>query len=374
MPAKKYKVTLTEDEKELLGDIINKGKQNASKRKRAQALLLADEGYTDDMIAERTSLSRRGLEQMRQRFVEEGFESTLEGKPKGHRPRALQGEDEARLVALVCGPKPDGRTRWTLRLLADTWTTLAHTDTKTVSHQTISRTLKKNDLKPWRSQEWCIPAEQNADFVAAMEDILDVYTRKHDKKRPLVCMDESPKQLIGETRIPLNMKKGIARRYDTEYVRNGTCELFMFVAPLEGWRRAEVTERRTKKDWSYQIKKLVDIDFPQAEKIILVMDNLNTHTIGSLYEAFPPEEARRIREKLEIHFTPKHGSWLNMAETELNVLINHGLSVRVPTMNQMQKETKAWKNERNATAKKITWRFTTEGARIKLHRLYPLFE
>jgi transposase len=207
-----------------------------------------------------------------------------------------------------------------------------------------------------------------------MEDILDVYTRKQDKKRPLVCMDESPKQLIGETRIPLDMKKGVARRYDTEYVRNGTGELFMFVAPLEGWRRAEVTERRTKKDWAYQIRKLVDIDFPQAEKIILVMDNLNIHTIGSLYETFPPEEARRIREKLEIHFTPKHGSWLNMAETELNVLINHGLSVRIPTMKQMQKETKAWNNERNATAKKINWRFTTKDARIKLHRLYPLFE
>jgi hypothetical protein len=144
--------------------------------------------------------------------------------------------------------------------------------------------------------------------------------------------------------------------------------------PLEGWRRAEITGRRTKKDWSYQIKKLVDLDFPDAEKIILVMDNLNTHAIGSLYETFPPDEARRIREKLEIHFTPKHGSWLNMAETELNVLINHGLSVRIPTMKQMQKETKAWNHERNETAKKINWRFTTEGARIKLHRLYPLFE
>jgi hypothetical protein len=163
-----------------------------------------------------------------------------------------------------------------------------------------------------------------------MEDILDVYTRKHDKKRPLVCMDESPKQLIGEVRIPLEMKKGIIRKHDTEYIRNGTCEIFMFVAPLEGWRRAEITERRTKKDWSHQIKMLVDIDFPKAEKIILVMDNLNTHVIGSLYETFPPEEAGRIREKLEIPFTPKHGSWLNMAETELNVLINHGLSPRIP--------------------------------------------
>jgi hypothetical protein len=143
------------------------------------------------------------------------------------------------------------------------------------------------------------------------------------------------------------------------------------MAPLEGWRRAETTEWRTKKDWSYQIKKLVDLDFPDAEKIILVMDNLNTHAIGSLYETFPPEQARRIREKLEIHFTPKHGSRLAMAETELNVLINHGLSARIPTMKQTQKETKAWNNERNETAKKINRRFTTEGARIKLHRLYP---
>jgi transposase len=207
-----------------------------------------------------------------------------------------------------------------------------------------------------------------------MEDILDVYTRKHDKKRPLVCMDESPKQLIGEVRISQDMKKGTVRKYDTEYIRNGTCEIFMFVAPLEGWRRAEITEQRTKKDWAYQIKKLVDLDFPKAEKIILVMDNLNTHTLGSLYETFSPEEARRIRDKLEIHFTPKHGSWLNMAETELNVLINHGLSPRIPTMKQIQRETKDWNTERNATATKINWRFTTEAARIKLHRLYPLYQ
>jgi transposase len=148
MSAKKYKVTLTADEKELLNRIINKGKENASKRKRAQALLLADEGYTDDMIAERTALSRRGLEQMRQRFVEEGFEITLEGKSKGRRQKSLQGADEARLVALVCGPKPDGRTRRTLRLLADTWTTLAHTDTKSISCETVRRTLKKTNLSP----------------------------------------------------------------------------------------------------------------------------------------------------------------------------------------------------------------------------------
>jgi len=207
-----------------------------------------------------------------------------------------------------------------------------------------------------------------------MEDILDVYTRKYEKNRPLVCMDEVPCQLIGETRQPIPAKKGKTGQYDYEYKRNGTCAVFMFVAPLQPWRRAEATERRTKTDWARQIKKLVTVDFPDAQKIVLVMDNLNTHTVGSLYKAFPAEEARQIRDKLEIHYTPKHGSWLNMAEIEINVLVNHGLSKRVSSMRQMRKEISAWNNARNKTAKKINWRFTTEDARIKLKRLYPLFE
>jgi len=206
-----------------------------------------------------------------------------------------------------------------------------------------------------------------------MEDILDVYTRKRDKKRPLVCMDECPRQLIGETRTPLPSKSGKPVRYDTEYKRNGTCEIFMFAASLEGWRRAEVAEHRTRIDWAHQIKKLVDIDFPEAEKIVLVMDNLNTHSIGSLYKAFSPEEAKRLRDKLEIHYTPKHGSWLNMAEIEINILVNHGLSKRIPTMEQMKKEVRAWNKARNKTANTINWRFTTNDARIKLKRLYPHF-
>ena len=206
-----------------------------------------------------------------------------------------------------------------------------------------------------------------------MEDILDVYTGKYDEKRILVCMDEVPKQLIGEVRSPICGIKGKAARYDTEYKRNGTCVVFMFTAPLKGWRRAEVTEQRTKIDFAHQIKKLVTVDFPKAEKIVLVADNLNTHTIGSLYKAFPPEEARMLRDKLEIHYTPKHGSWLNMAEIEINVLVNHGLSKRVPTIKQMIKEVKAWCKLRNKTADKINWRFTSDDARIKLKRLYPQF-
>ena len=207
-----------------------------------------------------------------------------------------------------------------------------------------------------------------------MEEILDIYTREYDEKHPLVCMDECPRQLIGETRIPIPCKPGRPECFDTEYVRNGTCSIFMFTAPLIGWRRAEVTEQRTRIDWALQIKKLIDIDFHDAEKIVIVMDNLNTHTIGSLYKAFPPEEAKRLRDKIEIHYTPKHGSWLNMAEIENNVLINHGLSERIPTIEQMKKEVEAWNKDRNQGEKKINWRFTTEDARIKLKRLYPLIE
>jgi transposase len=207
-----------------------------------------------------------------------------------------------------------------------------------------------------------------------MEDVLDVYTRERDEKRPLVCMDESPKQLIGETRLPLPAEPGKPACFDTEYVRRGTCDIFMFVAPLEGWRRAGITERRTRADWAEQIRRLVDEDFPHAEKIVLVMDNLNTHTAASLYERFPPEEAKRIKDKLELHYTPKHGSWLNMAEIELSVINHQGLSQRIPTIERMRKEAAAWNRKRNQEACKINWRFTTADARIKLKRLYPQFE
>jgi transposase len=204
-----------------------------------------------------------------------------------------------------------------------------------------------------------------------MEDVLDVYERPKDEKRPVVCMDESPRQLIGEKRLPIAAEPGKSERYDTEYVRNGTCNLFMFTAPLLGWRRTDVTERRTRKDWAEQIKRLVDEDFPDAEKIVLIMDNLNTHTPASLYETFPPAEAKRIWDRLEIHYTPKHGSWLNMAEIEFSVLSRHGLPERIPDIETMRKNVKNWVTIRNANASSINWQFTSPNARIKLRRLYP---
>ena len=217
-----------------------------------------------------------------------------------------------------------------------------------------------------------IPPEQNGEFVAAMEDVLEVYKRPRDPKRPLVCMDEQPTQLIKEVRPPLPVEPGKLAKEDGEYERNGTAANFMFTAPLEDWRRVSVRERRTKVDWAEEIRELVDRDFPDAEKIVLVMDNLNTHTPGALYEAFPPEEARRILERLEIHYTPKHGSWLNMAEIELSVFTRQCLDRRLPDLATLREEAAAWNVARNVSGKGIDWHFTTSDARVKLKRLYPV--
>jgi len=204
-----------------------------------------------------------------------------------------------------------------------------------------------------------------------MEDVLAVYHRPHDPNCPLVCFDEGTKQQVKETRLPLPPEPGQVARYDYEYERNGTSNLFMFFAPLEEWRHVKVTDRRTMIDWAYCMRDLVDIHFPDAETIVVVMDNLNTHKLASLYEAFAPVEARRIAEKLEIHYTPKHGSWLNMAEIELSVLSRQCLKRRIPDQPTLRHEVAAWESQRNGAASTVNWRFTTADARIKLKRLYP---
>lgn len=204
-----------------------------------------------------------------------------------------------------------------------------------------------------------------------MEDVLEVYKRPIDPLFPVVCMDEQPKQIIGECRHPLPMLPGQPARHDYEYVRLGTAEVFLFFSPTTCWRRVEVRERRTSQDWAHEVRTLIDVDFPEAERIVLVMDNLNTHGIASLYATFPPEEARRLAKKLEIHHTPKHGSWLNMAELELSVLTRQALGGRIPDLEILRKRTRDWTNRRNQRASTIDWRFTTENARIKLKKLYP---
>ena len=204
-----------------------------------------------------------------------------------------------------------------------------------------------------------------------MEDVLEVYQLAYDPDYPVVCMDESSKQMIGEVREPIPGKPGRVRRIDDEYVRNGVAEIFMEVEPLAGRRTVAVTERRTRKDWAEQIKQMLDERYPHAHKVRLVMDNLNTHNVASLYEAFEPKEARRLAERLEIHYTPKHGSWLNMAEIELSVLKRQCLDGRIPEIDTMRAQVAAWSKARNNSARNIVWQFKTSDARIKLQHLYP---
>ena len=234
-----------------------------------------------------------------------------------------------------------------------------------------SERSKKNELKPHLKKCWVIPPEEDGDFVAAMEDVLEVYERPYDPKRPVVCMDEQPRQLIGEELIPIEAKPGQVMRYDNQYVRNGTVCNFMFFQPLGNWRRVSVREHRTQKDWAEEIAQLLDVDFPEAEKVVLVMDNLNTHKIGSLYVRFPAEQARSYAERLEIHYTPKHGSWLNMAEIEFSVLSTQCLDRRIGDMETFRSEVGAWQKARNASGRGADWQFTAKDARIKLKRLYP---
>jgi hypothetical protein len=214
---------------------------------------------------------------------------------------------------------------------------------------------------------------QNGDFVANMEKVLEVYKRPYDSNRPVVCMDESPKQLIGETKTPIAAKPGSDEKYDYEYVRNGVCNIFMSSEPLAGKRFVKITERKTKPDWAVFLEEIAN-QYVNAEKITLVMDNLETHKPGSLYDTFAPEKAKSLWDRFEFIYTPKHGSWLNMAEIELNVLMGQCLSGRIANIETVKREAEAWQTKRNNRNAKINWQFTTDDARIKLKRLYPTLD
>lgn len=216
-----------------------------------------------------------------------------------------------------------------------------------------------------------IPPGQSAEFVAHMEDILDLYQQPYAPQRPVVAMDEKPVQLIREVRAPLPAEPGQPERIDYEYERNGTAEVFLFTEPLTGWRRASVRERRTARDWAEEIRHLLEVDYPEAEKVILVCDQLNTHIIAALYQTFPAAQARALARRLEIHYTPKHGSWLNVAEIELSVLSRQCLDRRIPDIESLRREVEAWCIQRNEARKAVDWQFTTADARVRLKRLYP---
>ena len=364
----RYRVTLEPEEREELEAMVRGGKVSARRLKRAQILLAADRGSTDEVIATNVAVGTSTVYRTKRRFVEEGFEAALNEEPRPGAERKLAPKEEALLIAVACSDPPAGRARWTLSLLADEMVRL--TQHASLSAETVRRRLAENELKPWLKKMWCIP-KVDAEFVARMEDVLELYAEPADPKRPVVCFDETPRQLIGEARVPVRAKPGRPARVDYEYVRNGTANVFMMIDVNRPWRRAKVTDRRAAVDFAECMRDLVNTHYPKAEKIRVVLDNVSTHAAGSLYTRFEPEEARRILNKLEFHFTPKHASWLNMAEIEIGVMVSQCLDRRIPKKEILVAEVQAWERARNRDRARIRWMFTIDRAREKLGRAYP---
>ena len=376
---KRYAVTLEKEERDELREVTRKGSHQSQKVVNALILLNCDEGEFNERkarggdIAAILRISARKVDRVKKRFVEEGVEAALGGaagspalvRPQGgRRVRGAPGGAELRragggpcaVVAAAAGG-PRGGTR---------------PHRQRVARDGASRS-KKNEIKPWRRIGWVIPPQGNADFAAAVERVLDVCRRPYDPALPVVCMDETPRQLIRETRTPLPARPGQPARHDYECERCGTCNVFMATEPLAGERMVKVAERRTKIDWAHF---LADIAARHADagKITLVMDNLNTHRPGALYEAFPPARAKALRDRFDFVHTPKHGSWLNVAEVELNVMIRQCLNRRMDSIDVLRTEVAAWQNRRDHLKAKVNWQFTTDDARVKLKRLYPTFD
>jgi transposase len=367
----KYHVELSHEERDRLETLLGGGRHSARRLKRAQILLAAHEGVADDVIASTLKISASTIYRTRRRLVTADLDAALSEEPRAGVPRKLSGKEEALLVATACSKPPPGRARWTLELLAGEMVRL--TDHDGISSETVRRRLAENHLKPWRKDMWCIP-KVDGEYVARMEDVLDLYAEKPDPLRPVVCFDESPTQLIGEVREQVPAKPRQLERYDFEYRRNGTVNLFVFLDAHRPWRRVKVTDRRTNQDFAHCMRELVDVDFPDAPVVRVVMDNLSTHTPGAIYDTFPASEARRVLRRLEIHHTPKHASWLNMVEIEIGVLRSQCLDRRIDSKEQIISEIAAWEQRRNAEGAQINWMFTTEKARDKLRKAYPVKE
>ncbi len=369
----RYKVELEEGERETLLALIAGGDHKARKVKRAQILLAVDHRHhgadkcSDAQVARILAVGSSTVFRVKPKFVEESLEAALTDEPRPGGERKTNARQDAALIALACTKPPQGCAKWTLRLLAPMWVELSELDD--VSFGTVRRRLDENELKPWQKKMWCIP-QFDLEYVARMEDVLDLYAQPADPKRPVVCFDETPRQLIGETREPVPAKPGQVERYDYEYKRNGTANVFVLIDRHRCWRHAEVTDRHANPDFAEQMRKLVDEHYPDADLIRVVMDNLNTHKAASLYAAYAPAEARRVLRKLEFHFTPKHASWLNMAEIEIGAIIKQCLDRRIGDKETLTREVNACVSQRNDAGATIRWMFTVEQAREKLKRAY----
>ncbi len=375
----KYSVRLTQKQRKTVEELVKKGEAPARQIMHAQILLKSDKGedgpgWCYKQIQEAFGIGETVIRRVRKRFIENGLEDALERRRQPVRPelRKLDGEQEAMLIATLCTEKPEGQERWTLRALANRLVELEIVEQ--ISHETVRSVMKKNKLKPWLKEYWCIGPTGDGKYVYHMEDVLDVYTQPYNPHEPQICVDEGSLQLVSEERKPIEMGLDKVKKIDYEYNREGFCSIFMAIEPLKGKIVTQVKERRTKVDFAHFIKYLIDEVYPKAEKLVVVMDNLNTHTPASLYHVFPPEEARRLTKKLEIHYTPLHGSWLNMAEIGLSVLGRQALSERFKSITCVRERIEAWQAYRDKHPPVIDWRFTSEKSRIKLKRLYPIIE
>ena len=368
-----FKVSLTSTERRIIQHAKRKATSD-NKKARYAVILAADENrYGSDRtyadIAAKAGTSIPTVVDTLKKYSAGGLTEAVTPIRNPNSDTARQkvtGADEARIIAKACSAPPEGFCRWTLKLIGQEVIL-----EEPVSISTIGRILRNNDLHPHLDEYWCIPPEEDPEFVARMEDILDVYEQPYDPTHPLWCVDEKPYQILGETRAPLLMRPGDIKKTDSEYKRNGTVSIFCFIQPHTGTIHHSVEETRTAVDFAEKIKYLVDVIEPDAEKITLVMDNLNTHSIASLYKAFPPEEAARIRKKLDVHYTPVHGSWLDIAEIGINIMTRECLNRRIESIELLRSELKKWNDCYSKNPSPVKWQFTSKDARVKLRHLYP---
>ena len=390
MPKQTNTVNLTKQEIEKLKSLTHKGSGSSAKTiMHANILLFTNDGLGEKKkgireTAELFDISPSTVNQVRKQYNTNGLEAALSRKTRISPPHIskITGDFEAQVIAAALGPAPKGRARWTLRLLAEYSTEKDYI--VSISHTAIGDMLNTNQVKPHLSQYWCTPKEHDANYVLNMEDVLGIYKREYNPNIPVICMDEKPVQLLDEIRervtaTPLHTdpetglpRPGKPERIDSEYVRCGTASIFMFTEPLGGWRHTVALKSRKKGDFALLMREVSERFYPDVEKIILVADNLNTHTPGSFYEAFEPSIAYALAQKFEFHYTPKHGSWLNIAESELSSLSLQCLgNQRIKSIDDLNDVLGVWEVDRNSRQKGVNWRFTAEDARIKLKRLYP---
>ncbi|MDR3326680.1 MAG: IS630 family transposase [Prevotellaceae bacterium] len=390
MPKLINNVNLTIEEIEKLKSLTHKG-SGASARSimHANILLLTNDGLTekrknDREVAEMFDISPTTVNQVRKLYTTGGLEAALSRKTRMTPPHIskITGDFEAQVIAAATGPVPKGSARWTLRLLAE------YCEEKkyivSISHSAVGELLNTNEVKPHLSKYWCTPKERDADFVMKMEDVLGIYKMDYNPQIPVICMDEKPVQLLNEIRERVTAKpliidpetgitiRGKVEKIDSEYVRCGTASIFMFTEPLGGWRHTIAMKSRKTGDFALLMREVSDVYYHDVEKNCIVADNLNIHNKAAFYEAFEPQIAYNLCQKFEFHYTPKHGSWLNIAESELSSLSKQCLgNQRIKSINELNEILKIWEVDRNSRQKGVNWRFTTEDARIKLKRLYP---